>query len=51
MSESFIDRKYNNDLSLVSRLESNAVISDVSVAKNQYEMLSKGEIITKNGID
>ena len=50
MSESFIDRKYNNDLSLVSRLESNAVISDVCVAKNQYKMLSKGEIITKNGV-
>ena len=49
MTESFIDRRYNEDLSLVSRSEPDAVITDQSIAKNQFVALSRGEVITIKG--
>lgn len=50
LSESFIDRRYNHDLSLVSRSEVSAVITDAMTAKEQFELLSYGEIITNSGL-
>ena len=45
--EAFIDRRYNDDLSLVSRHEENAVISSPEAAWNQlYDMISRGEVST-----
>ncbi len=49
MSESFIDRRYNDDLTLVSRSEKGAVILDANVAKKQFDLLSSGNIVTKTG--
>ena len=50
LSESFIDRRYNDDLSLVSRQREDAVIIDENVAQFQYEDLKKGEITTLSGM-
>ena len=49
MAESFIDRRYTEDLLLVSRTEFGAVIHDIEIAKKQYETLSLGKIITQSG--
>jgi len=49
MTESFIDRKYNDDLTLVSRTNPESVIQDIKEAKKQYEALCAGKIITKSG--
>lgn len=46
LSESFIDRRYNNELTLLPRKESNAIIENVSEAKKQYELLNSGKIKT-----
>lgn len=49
MAESFIDRMYNDDLSLVSRSEPNAVILNARDAREQYDLLSSGKICTNSG--
>ena len=49
MTESFIDRRYNDDLTLVSRSENYAVITKVEHAVVQFVELSEGEITTRNG--
>jgi UPF0271 protein len=49
LAESFIDRKYNDDLSLVSRSEPKAVILNIEEAKKQYEALKNGHVITRSG--
>ena len=49
MTESFIDRRYNDDLSLVSRKETGAVIHDIKEAKKQFDDLSLGQITTQSG--
>jgi len=49
MAESFIDRRYNDDGSLVSRSEPDAVILDAATAKGQFDLLSSGKIVTKSG--
>jgi UPF0271 protein len=49
MAESFIDRSYNDDFTLVSRSEAGAVILDVNRAKTQFDLLSEGKIISKTG--
>lgn len=43
-TESFADRAYNPDLSLVSRNETNAVLLDPLQVKNQYEQLCSGKV-------
>lgn len=50
MVESFIDRRYNDDLSLVSRSEPNAVILDAKSGRAQFDLLSNGKICTNTGI-
>lgn len=47
--ESFIDRKYNDNLSLVARSEENSVITNVQEAHTQFLKLSSGQIQTKSG--
>jgi UPF0271 protein len=48
--EAFIDRRYNNDLSLVSRTAENAIIHSPEEAWNQlYEMIETGHISTISG--
>lgn len=49
LAESFIDRRYSDDLSLISRTELDAVIEDEHEAKDQFDKLSEGKIITKSG--
>ncbi|MBP2833631.1 5-oxoprolinase subunit PxpA [Aquimarina sp. U1-2] len=50
--EVFADRRYNEDLSLVSRSESDAVITDPQeVFDHVYQMFSKGYVTTKKGIE
>jgi len=49
MAESFIDRRYNDDLTLVSRSESDAVITDEATAAKQFDSLSRGQIVTRSG--
>ena len=49
MSESFIDRQYTEELSLVPRNEQNAVITDVKQAQKQFNLLSIGKITTRKG--
>ena len=48
MTESFIDRRYLDDLTLMSRNESTAVITNPTDAKQQFELLSKGKIKTQS---
>lgn len=50
MAESFIDRRYNDDLTLVSRSESDAVITDEEMASDQFDALSQGTIETRSGM-
>lgn len=50
MTESFIDRMYNDDLSLVSRLEDDAVILDPEKALTQFRNLREGQVWTRSGI-
>lgn len=50
LSESFIDRTYTECLKLSSRKEEGAVITSEKQAVKQFEILSEGKIITKNGI-
>ena len=49
LTESFIDRRYNDDLTLYSRIEPDAIITDPIAAKTQYDLLSTGKIMTKSG--
>lgn len=49
LSESFIDRRYNDEVNLVSRTKPNAVITDIEEATNQFKRLSSGIIKTSNG--
>ena len=45
--EAFADRNYNNDLSLVSRVQKNAVITDANeVFKHVYQMISQQKVTT-----
>ncbi len=50
MTESFIDRRYNDDGSLVSRSEPEAVILDTKIAKGQFDLLLSGKVVTKSGV-
>jgi 5-oxoprolinase (ATP-hydrolysing) subunit A len=47
--ESFVDRQYHKDGSLVSRNFPNAVIDDVSVAIKQFELLKLQKVISIEG--
>ncbi|MDY8138074.1 5-oxoprolinase subunit PxpA [Aquimarina sp. 2201CG5-10] len=48
--EAFADRNYNKDLSLVSRKENNAVITDPKkVFDHVFKMISEGKVKTKEG--
>lgn len=48
--EAFADRNYNDDLSLVSRNEKEAVISNIdAVVKHVFEMLNNGFVTTITG--
>lgn len=48
--EGFADRNYNDDLSLVSRNEKNAVLTDIiEIEKHVKRMLFKNEVITISG--
>ncbi|MEY8848631.1 5-oxoprolinase subunit PxpA [Psychroserpens sp. XS_ASV72] len=50
--EGFADRNYNEDLSLVSRQDSDAIISDSeSIFKHVFEMVQMGFVRTKNGVE
>mgnify|MGYP000016346488 CR=1 FL=1 len=49
LRESFADRAYNEDLSLVSRNEPGAVLTDPVAVKMQFENLCKGKVIDKAG--
>ncbi len=50
--EAFADRNYNEDLSLVSRSEKDAVITDPkTVFDHVVRMVSKGKVKTKNGVE
>ncbi len=47
VNEAFIDRRYNNDLSLVSRNEENAVIYSKEIAwKQLHQMIENQEVLT-----
>jgi len=50
VEESFIDRLYTDDLSLASRSTKGSAISDVNLAKAQFNNLSKGKIITNGEV-
>ena len=50
LAESFVDRRYNDDLSLVSRQFENAVIFDEKLARNQFKGLKNGEITSLSGV-
>ena len=46
-TEAFVDRNYNNDFSLVSRKEKNAVIEDENIAvKHLLRMINEQKIVT-----
>ena len=49
MRESFADRSYNSDLSLVSRQEADAVIIEPTLVKKQYEDLCNGQVYDREG--
>jgi len=50
--EAFADRNYNDDLTLVSRTQSNAIITDPdSVFKHVYNMISEQKVKTINGVE
>jgi len=50
--EAFADRNYNDDLTLVSRKEKNAVISDYDELFNHiYRMITQQKVKTKNGVE
>ena len=49
MSESFIDRRYNEDLTLMSRTKSDAVITDVVEATMQFQDLVNGRVKVQGG--
>lgn len=50
--EAFADRNYNEDLSLVSRNEQNALITDSDLAfKHIYKIISEGKVMTINGVE
>lgn len=49
LRESFADRAYQSDLSLVSRLEPGAVLMDPEQVKKQYEDLCNGQIVDVQG--
>ncbi len=48
MVESFIDRKYMDDLTLASRKDEGSVITSVAKAKKQFENLSLGKVIASD---
>lgn len=45
-SESFIDRRYNNELSLVDRSKKGSVLENIETATHQYSSLVNGRIAT-----
>jgi len=50
--EAFADRNYNDDLTLVSRAQDNAIITDPdSVFKHVYNMISEQKVKTINGVE
>jgi UPF0271 protein len=52
MFEGFADRNYNEDLTLVSRSELNALIHDpVVMFEHVYNMISRGNVTTREGVE
>ncbi len=52
MFEGFADRNYNEDLTLVSRTEPNAMIYDpFKMFAHVYNMISHGKVTTSNGVE
>lgn len=50
--EAFADRNYNNDLTLVSRSEKNAIIEDMDVVfEHVYRMISERKVKTIQGLE
>lgn len=49
MRESFADRAYNSDLSLVSRQKADAVIIEPTLVKKQYEDLCNSQVYDREG--
>jgi UPF0271 protein len=50
--EAFADRNYNNDLTLVSRSQDNAIITDPdNVFRHVYNMISEQKVKTINGVE
>jgi UPF0271 protein len=50
--EAFADRNYNDDLSLVSRTKTNAIITDVkAIEKHILRMLKKQKVKSINGFE
>ena len=52
MHEAFADRHYNDDLTLVSRVRSDALIRNpVMIFKHVYNMISCGKVTTRSGAE
>lgn len=52
MYEGFADRNYNEDLTLVSRQNDKAIISDKEqIFKHVFKMISEGKVKTGNGVE
>lgn len=52
LSEVFADRNYKEDLTLVSRSEKNAVITDPEIVfEHVFRMISDGRVKTPNGVE
>ena len=50
--EAFADRNYNEDLTLVSRKETNAIISDTNVMfKHVFQMIAQQKVTTITGVE
>lgn len=52
MCEGFADRNYNEDLTLVSRQNFDAIIHDkTQIFEHVFNMISEGKVKTKNGVE
>ena len=47
--EAFADRNYNDDLSLVSRTNNNAILTDIETIIKHVELMISGKVKTVNG--
>lgn len=48
--EAFVDRNYNDDLTLISRNEQDSLLDDTKIINNRVlQILEREEIVTKNG--